>query len=175
MVVRNFRELLHRIRAFAFDVDGVCTNNKVLISESGLLLRNSNTRDGYAIHAAVRNHFPVAIITGGRTESVATRFRALGVEDIFLAVNDKTVAFKEFLLIHDLQPEEVLYMGDDWPDYDVLQICGLPTCPSDAAPEIQSICSYISPYAGGEGCVRDVIEQVLKVHNCWGKLESAGQ
>ena len=174
-MVRNFRELLHGIRAFAFDVDGVCTNNTVLISETGLLLRNSNTRDGYAIHAAVRNHFPVAIITGGRTESVASRFRALGVQDVFLAVADKTVAFQEYLLIHGLKAEEVLYMGDDWPDYDVLKLCGLPTCPADAAPEIQSICHYISPYRGGEGCVRDVIEQVLKVHGCWGKLESAGQ
>ncbi|MFC2348711.1 MAG: KdsC family phosphatase [Bacteroides sp.] len=174
-MVRNFRELLHNIRAFAFDVDGVCTNNKVLISESGLLLRNSNTKDGYAIHAAVRNHFPVAIITGGRTESVASRFRALGVTDIFMAVPDKTIAFNEFLTIHSLQSEQVLYMGDDWPDFDVLKLCGLPTCPADAVPEIQAICNYISPYNGGDGCVRDVIEQVLKVHGCWGKLESAGQ
>ena len=92
-----------------------------------------------------------------------------------MAVPDKTIAFNEFLTIHSLQSEQVLYMGDDWPDFDVLKLCGLPTCPADAVPEIQAICNYISPYNGGDGCVRDVIEQVLKVHGCWGKLESAGQ
>ncbi|MGP1362453.1 MAG: KdsC family phosphatase [Bacteroides sp.] len=173
--MQNFRERLHEIRAFAFDVDGVCTNNTVLINENGLLLRNSNTRDGYAIHAAIRNNFPVAIITGGRTQSVAERFKALGVQDIFLGVNDKTIAFNTFINKYNLNPKEVLYMGDDWPDYDILQLCGLPTCPVDAAREIQDIAIYISPFKGGEGCVRDVIEQVLKVHHCWGKLESAGQ
>lgn len=173
--MQNFRERLHEIRAFAFDVDGVCTNNTVLINENGLLLRNSNTRDGYAIHAAIRNNFPVAIITGGRTQSVAERFRALGVQDIFLGVNDKTIAFNTFINKYNLNQKEVLYMGDDWPDYDILQLCGLPTCPADAAREIQDIAIYISPFKGGEGCVRDVIEQVLKVHHCWGKLESAGQ
>ncbi len=173
--MQNFRERLHEIRAFAFDVDGVCTNNTVLINENGLLLRNSNTRDGYAIHAAIRNNFPVAIITGGRTQSVAERFKALGVQDIFLGVNDKTIAFNTFINKYNLKPKDVLYMGDDWPDYDTLQLCGLPTCPADAAREIQDIAIYISPFKGGEGCVRDVIEQVLKVQHCWGKLESAGQ
>ena len=173
--MQNFRERLHEIRAFPFDVDGVCTNNTVLINENGLLLRNSNTRDGYAIHAAIRNNFPVAIITGGRTQSVAERFKVLGVQDIFLGVNDKTIAFNTFINKYNLNPKEVLYMGDDWPDYDILQLCGLPTCPADAAREIQDIAIYISPFKGGEGCVRDVIEQVLKVHHCWGKLESAGQ
>lgn len=171
----NFRESLGDVRAFAFDVDGVCTNNRVLISESGQLLRNSNTRDGFAISTAIRAGFPVAIITGGRNEAVRLRFRELGIEDIYLAVPDKVVALEDFCARHALSPSEILYMGDDIPDLHVMRAVGFPTCPWDAAPEIQEIALYVSPFRGGDGCVRDVIEQVLKLHGKWGFSAGAFQ
>lgn len=167
MLVRNFRALLSNVCAFAFDVDGVCTNNQVLISERGELLRCSNTRDGYAIHTAVELGYPVAIITGGSTESVADRFRKLGVKDVYLACRDKVTALEEFCLVHGLKPEQVLYMGDDLPDYGVMQRVGVPTCPADASPEIRELAVYVSDRPGGDGCVRDVIEQVLRLHGKW--------
>lgn len=175
MVVRKFRESLRQVRGFAFDVDGVCTNSRALISESGQLLRMSNMRDGYAIGSALRAGFPVAIITGGRNEGMARRFRDLGVEDVYMAVRDKEEALEDFCLCRSLSPEEVLYMGDDLPDYGVMRRVGFPTCPWDAAPEIREISVYISRYGGGEGCVRDVVEQVLKLHGKWGYAPGAVQ
>lgn len=167
MKVRNFRALLSKVRGFAFDVDGVCTNNQVLINEEGLLLRHSNTRDGYALHTALKQGYPIAIITGGTTASVADRFRALGVQAIYMGCRNKVEAFREFCEAWNLAPEEVLYMGDDLPDYEVMQVAGIPTCPADAAIEIRELSLYVSSYRGGEGCVRDVIEQVLRLHGKW--------
>jgi len=126
-----------------------------------------SVRDGYAIHTAVELGYPVAIITGGSTESVADRFRKLGVKDVYLACRDKVTALEEFCLVRGLKPEQVLYMGDDLPDYGVMQRVGVPTCPADASPEIRELAVYVSDRPGGDGCVRDVIEQVLRLHGKW--------
>ena len=163
----NFKEQLHKVKALVFDVDGVFTNGVVVIHPSGELLRTSNTRDGYAIHKAVVQGYPVAIITGGKSEAVKVRFRGLGVTDIYLGVTDKVEALEDFRYKYGLELSDILYMGDDIPDYEVMKRVGFPTCPADAVPEIVKVSTYISNFKGGEGCVRDVIEQVLKVNGQW--------
>jgi 3-deoxy-D-manno-octulosonate 8-phosphate phosphatase (KDO 8-P phosphatase) len=165
--MKNFKEQLHHVKAFAFDVDGVFTDGMVIIHPSGELLRSSNTRDGYAVHKAVQQGYPVAIISGGKSEAVGVRFRGLGVTDIYLGAFDKVEALEDFRFKYGLELSEILYMGDDLPDYEVMQRVGFPTCPADAVPEIINISAYISSFRGGEGCVRDVIEQVLKLKGVW--------
>ncbi|HZJ74016.1 MAG TPA: HAD-IIIA family hydrolase [Perlabentimonas sp.] len=165
--MKNFKERLQDVKAFAFDVDGVFTDGSVIIHSSGELLRSSNTRDGYAVKTAVESGFPVAIITGGKSDAVGTRFRGLGVTDIYLNATDKLDAIEDFRYKYGLELSEILFMGDDIPDYEVMQHVGFPTCPADAAPEIVELASYISNFGGGKGCVRDVIEQVLKLKNLW--------
>jgi len=166
--MRNFKELLRNVKAFAFDVDGVFTDGTVILHPSGELLRTSNTRDGYAVHVAIEKGFPVAIISGGKSETVRERFKGLGVTDIYLGLNDKTEALDDFRFKYGLELSEILYMGDDIPDFEVMRKVGIATCPADAAPEIRSISAYISNYSGGRGCVRDVVEQVLRLNNKWG-------
>lgn len=158
---------LSQIRAFIFDVDGVLTDGLVHVTETGEQLRRFSIKDGYALQLAVKRGYPIAIISGGRSQSVVSRLKGLGIQDIYIGVDTKTDAFEEFLLIHDLQAEQVLYMGDDIPDFPVMKKVGLPTCPADAAEEIKAISNYISPIKGGAGCVRDVIEKVLKVQGLW--------
>lgn len=163
----NFKEDLKKIKAFAFDVDGVLSDPRVLLSAEGVLLRTMNTKDGYALQYAVKRGYPIAIITGGTTESVATRFSYLGIEDIYLGSSNKVADFESFLKKYSLKSDEVLFMGDDLPDYKVMKICGVPCCPSDAVEEIKAVSVYISHISGGNGCVRDVIEQVLRLHGRW--------
>jgi len=167
MSKQNFKEDLKRIRAFAFDVDGVLSDPKVHLSADGLLLRTMNTKDGYAIQYAVKRGYPIAIITGGRTESVGERFANLGVQDIYLGASDKIRDFSEFRDKYGLTNEEILFMGDDLPDYEIMKVCGVPCCPADAVEEIKSLSVYISHVKGGDGCVRDIIEQVLRLHGKW--------
>jgi len=166
--MRNFKELLRNVKAFAFDVDGVFTDGSVLLHPSGELLRTSNTRDGYAVHVAIEKGFPVAIISGGKSESVRDRFKGLGITDIYLGVSDKIEALEDFRSKYGVELSEILYMGDDLPDFEVMSKVGIPTCPSDAVPEIRGISVYVSNYNGGKGCVRDVIEQVLRLNDKWG-------
>lgn len=163
----NFKEDLKKIKAFAFDVDGVLSNPKVYLSPEGELLRTMNTKDGYALQYAVKRGYPVAIITGGRSESVGMRFGNLGVEDIYLAASEKIRDFEHFRNKYGLEAGEILYMGDDLPDLEVMKACGVSCCPSDAVEEIKSVSVYISHFKGGEGCVRDIIEQVLRLHGRW--------
>lgn len=165
--MKNFKEQLNSVKAFAFDVDGVFTDGTIIIHPSGELLRTSNTRDGFAVHRAVKLGFPVAIITGGKSQSVEQRFAELGVTDIYLGATDKVDALNDFRFKYGLELSEILYMGDDLPDYSAMQLVGFPTCPADAAPEIVAISVYISTFAGGKGCVRDVIEQVLRLKGQW--------
>lgn len=165
--MKNFKEQLHNVKAFAFDVDGVFTNGIILIHPSGELLRTSNTRDGYAVHKAVQLGFPVAIISGGKSESVRERFKGIGVTDIYLGTTDKVEALEDFRFKYGLELSDILFMGDDLPDWEVMQRVGFPTCPADAAPEIIAISAYVSSYGGGKGCVRDIIEQVLKLKGLW--------
>lgn len=162
-----YLELFRQVRAFVFDVDGVFTNNEVLVTEEGTLVRTMHIRDGYAIKAAVRAGYPIAIITGGKSEGVKKRFADLGVKDIYLGKTDKMDAFDEFVHLYDLNPSEILYMGDDLPDYPVMRRVGCPVCPADAAQELFPIAVYISPYAGGHGCVRDVVQQVMALQGEW--------
>ena len=163
----NFKEELSKVKAFVFDVDGVLSDAKIYLHPGGELMRSMNIKDGYAIHYAIRKGYPVGIITGGNSEAVEGRFRYLGVNDIYLRSKNKMEDLKDFLAKHDLGPENILYMGDDLPDYQVMHEVGFPTCPSDAVEEIKSISMYISDKSGGEGCVRDVIEQVLRLHGRW--------
>jgi len=163
----NFKEELQKVKAFAFDVDGVLSSPEIYLHPTGELMRSMNTKDGYALQYAVKRGYPIAIITGGNTESVALRFKGLGITDIYLSSYTKTEDFTDFLYKYDLASEEVLYMGDDLPDYEVMQKAGVPCCPADAVEEIKTVSQYISPYGGGKGCVRDVIEQVLRLHGRW--------
>lgn len=164
---------LKKIKALVFDVDGVLSSEMITLHPNGEPMRSANIKDGYALQLAVKMGLRVAIITGGRTESVRVRYAGLGIEDIYMAAAVKTKEFTHFLEKYCLQPEEVLYMGDDIPDYDVMRLCGLPCCPADAAPEIKAISLYISHRNGGYGCGRDVIEQVLKAQGKWMAHEDA--
>jgi len=162
-----FKEELKKIKGFVFDVDGVFTDGKIFIFSEGKQVRNMNVKDGYAVHYAIKKGFPVGIITGGRCDSIKYRFGDLGVKDIYIASDDKRKDLDHFLKKNNLGLNEVLYMGDDIPDYLIMKNVAIACCPENAAPEIKQISHYISPYKGGEGCVRDVIEQTMKVKGIW--------
>lgn len=168
----NFKEKLKNVKAFAFDVDGVFSTASVILHPSGEMLRTTNIKDGYAIFHALKMKYPIAIITGGDSELVKDRFAKLGVKHIYLKSQDKMVDFKDFLSKENLEAKDVLYMGDDIPDYPVLKAVGVATCPEDSAVEIKSVAEYISHRKGGEGCVRDVVEQVLRSQKNWMNAEA---
>lgn len=158
---------MNDITTFIFDVDGVLTDGTIHVTQTGEMLRHMHIRDGYAMKAAVENGYTVCIISGGSNEGVRVRLRNLGITDIHLGVPNKVETFKEFTELYNIKPEQVLYMGDDIPDFHVMKLVGLPTCPQNAVPEIKNISKYISHINGGKGCVRDVIEQVMKVQGKW--------
>ncbi len=162
----TFKEKLNRIKAFAFDIDGVFSD-VLTLHPSGELMRSMNVKDGYAVQYARKKGYPIAVITGGNTESIRIRFAALGVDDIYLCSSDKIHDLRDFERRYQLHSEQILYMGDDIPDIEVMQQCGVATCPADAATEIREIADYISPKSAGKGCVRDVIEQTLRLHGRW--------
>lgn len=163
----SYKELLNNVKAFIFDVDGVLTNGMVTIFPDGQLIRNMNIKDGYALKTAVDAGFNACIISGGSNEGVRKRLSGLGIKDIYLGAHNKIDQLNEYLSNKGVQLENVLYMGDDIPDYPVMKLVGLPCCPQDAVQEIKNISKYISHKNGGKGAVRDVIEQVLKVHDKW--------
>ena len=158
---------LKKIKAVVFDVDGVLSTGTIPVGPDGIPQRSVNIKDGYAIQLAVKLGLHVVIITGGNSPSVTKRYKGLGVKEVHLSVGIKIEKYREVIERLGVKPEEVLYMGDDIPDYEVMQACGLPCCPQDAAAEIQQIARYVSPYIGGHGCVRDVIEQVLRAQGLW--------
>lgn len=158
---------LNKIKAFAFDVDGVLSPSTIPMHISGEPLRMVNIKDGYAIQLAVKMGFPIAIITGGNTEAVRKRFEGLGVKDIFLGASAKLPIYESWLKKYQLCDEEVLYMGDDIPDIEIMRRVGLAVAPRDAAVDILEIAHYISAFDGGMGCAREVIEQVLRAQNKW--------
>ena len=164
---------LEKIKAFAFDVDGVLSADSVPLHPSGEPMRVVNIKDGYALQLAVKLGYQVAIITGGQTEAVRKRFEGLGIQNVYMGVAVKIRTYEEWITACNLKDEEVMYMGDDIPDYEVMQKVGLPVCPADAAPEIKSCSLYISPYCGGMGCGRDIIEQILRAQGHWMKNEKA--
>ena len=164
---KNYKEIMPEISTFIFDVDGVLTDGTVTVFPNGELIRTMNIKDGYALKVAVDMGFRVCIISGGTNPAVKSRLQGLGITDIFLGAHNKIEQFNEYLELYEINPGEVLYMGDDIPDLPVMKLCGLATCPKDAVQEIRNISSYVSQKNGGKGCVRDVIEQVLKVQDKW--------
>lgn len=165
--MENFKVKLNKIKAFVFDIDGVLTDGSVTIMPGGDQVRILNIKDCYALQLAAKKGFIIAVISGGKSELVKQRLLHLGVSEVYLGSHIKIDTYKEFLEVYQLTDEEVLYMGDDIPDYEVMQRVGVATCPNDAAQEIKDICIYVSPQKGGKSAVRDVIEQVLKVHGKW--------
>jgi 3-deoxy-D-manno-octulosonate 8-phosphate phosphatase (KDO 8-P phosphatase) len=158
---------LTKIKALCFDVDGVLSAETVAMDSDGIPLRTVNIKDGYALQLAVKMGLRIAIITGARVESVRKRYEGLGVEDIHIGCSVKVQTYRAFCEKYGFRDEEVLYMGDDIPDYEVMSLCGCPCCPADAAPEIRELSIYVSHLRGGYGCGRDVIEQVLRAQGKW--------
>ncbi len=167
LIPMNHLERFRSIETFIFDIDGVLTSGHVLLTEEGKLLRIMSVRDGYAMKVATLNGFRICIISGGVTPGVEDRLSALGIKDIHLGVMDKVAVYKKFVSKYGLSEGNILYMGDDLPDFDVMQCVGLPCCPKNAIDEIRDLSLYISSQPGGEGCVRDVIEKVLKLKGLW--------
>lgn len=163
----NNLEKFRRIRAFVFDVDGVLTDHSVFVFESGRIVRKLDERDLFALRMAVKQGFPIAIISGGGLSGLKETFQSLGITDIVEKSTNKKEDYDIFKMTYDLDDERILYMGDDLPDYQPMRIVGLPVCPNNAAAEIKEIAQYISPLGGGQGCVRDVIEKVLKLNKKW--------
>ena len=163
----NYKEKLASIKAFVFDFDGVMTNGDVWVYGDGETVRCGNIKDGFAIQYAVKKGYTIAVISGATSKSIDNRMSMLGVEQIYTGCGDKIHTFEKFLADNELKEEEVLCMGDDLPDYPLLQRAGMAACPADAAVEIKEIADYISIHPGGKGCVRDVIEQVLRLHGQW--------
>ncbi len=163
----NVLEHFRGVHTFIFDVDGVLTNGNVLITEKGELLRSMSMRDGLALKLAAQEGYRIMILTFGKSTGVIDRLRSLGISDIVWGIDNKLKAYEEFLDAYELDEDGILYMGDDLPDFHVLKRVGLPCCPQDAASEILEIVKYISPFKGGEGCARDVIEKVMKLHGVW--------
>jgi 3-deoxy-D-manno-octulosonate 8-phosphate phosphatase (KDO 8-P phosphatase) len=163
----NFKSKLKKINTLMFDVDGVLTDGKVYFFENGLPIRNLNNKDGFAIHLAKKKGYKIVIITGGSSEIIKDALIRLGVDDVFLKQHDKLTCYKDYIAENDIKDENVLYMGDDLPDYEVMQRVGVAVCPNDAATEIKDLSIYISDKKGGEGCARDVIEQVMRVRGDW--------
>lgn len=163
----NVLEHFKPITTFVFDVDGVLTDGTVLLLENGLQARQMNIKDGLALQMALRKGYRVVIISGGYSEPVLKRLQYLGLEEIYLATKNKLLFLEQYLAEQGLGWKEVLFMGDDLPDVAVLQKAGLASCPADAVPEVKAASAYISPVKGGCGCVRDVIEKVLKLNDHW--------
>jgi len=163
----NLLDSFKKISCFAFDVDGVLTDGSLLVLDDGQMVRRMNIKDGYALQLAVKKGYKLLIISGGMSESVRSRLNKLGIEDVFLKVENKLATLEQYRKDMKLELHEILFMGDDIPDYEVMKQVGIASCPADAAPEIKSISQYISIYKGGEGCARDVIEKVMKVRGDW--------
>lgn len=163
----NFKEKLKDIKCFIFDVDGVLTNGMLHVTNDGKLLRAMNIKDGYALQLAIKKGYRVVIISGGKDEGVVIRLKNLGVSDIYVGIGNKLQQLLTVMQEHHLTSAQLLYMGDDMPDAEAMKNCAIATCPYDAAPQIRDICHYISPVKGGDGCARDIIEQVLTLNNDW--------
>jgi 3-deoxy-D-manno-octulosonate 8-phosphate phosphatase (KDO 8-P phosphatase) len=158
---------LKLIRTFVFDMDGVLTDGSLVVCDGGKWLRRMNVRDGYALQLAVKSGFNVIVVSGSDSPPVTARLKKLGVQNVFMNVKEKEIFLKEFASKKDLPLNEILYMGDDIPDYSCMKMVGIAACPADAAFEIKEIADYISLLRGGYGCVRDVLEKVMKLNHKW--------
>jgi 3-deoxy-D-manno-octulosonate 8-phosphate phosphatase (KDO 8-P phosphatase) len=163
----NFKQRLNKITTIMFDVDGVLTDGKVLVMESGEMVRNVYSKDGYALNLAINKGYRVAVISAGNNLAIKNALARNGVSDVFIRQHDKLACYRDYLAVHNLKDEEIVFMGDDLPDYEIMSRAGLAVCPNDAVSEIKEICQYISPRNGGEGCVRDIIEQVMRLQGKW--------
>ena len=167
MSSKNYKTLLNKATTFVFDVDGVLTNGKILVTTGGEMYREMNTRDGFAMKYALLKGFKIGIISGGTNLGVKKRLEDLGVNKVYLGIHEKDIAFDDFINSYNINPEEVLYMGDDVPDMYVMETVGVATCPQDAVPDVKRIADYVSHKNGGDGCVREIVEQVMRVQNKW--------
>lgn len=163
----NVLALFQSVTTFVFDVDGVLTDGTLFVLPEAVMARRMNIKDGYALQLAVKKGYNVVIISGGNSPEVQERLNKLGVTDVYMRVEDKDSLLRNYMHLKNVSVGEVLFMGDDIPDYEVMKNVGLPCCPADAVTEIKGISKYISPYKGGEGCARDVIEKVLKLRDDW--------
>ena len=167
MSSKNYKLLLNKITSFVFDVDGVLTNGKILVTTEGEMYREMNTRDGFALKYALLKGFNIGIISGGTNQGVKKRLENLGVNKVYLGIHEKDIALDDFINTYNINPDEVLYMGDDVPDMPVMEKVGVATCPQDAVPDVKRIADYVSHKNGGDGCVREIVEQVMRVQNKW--------
>lgn len=158
---------LKKITCFVFDVDGVLTNGEVIVMPDGILVRKMNIKDGYALQLAIKKGFQVWVISGGNSAEVEDRLRKLGITEVHMRVKDKRALLQELSIIHNVPLDEILFMGDDMPDYEAMNIVGIAACPKDAAVDIKSISTFIALSNGGGGCAREVIEKVLKLNDRW--------
>ncbi|MBR2254159.1 MAG: HAD hydrolase-like protein [Prevotella sp.] len=158
---------LTSVKAIIFDVDGVLSLSTIQMSPAGLPVRTVNIKDGYAIQLAIKMGMKIAIISGGTDPSIEERYRKLGMTDIFMSCSTKIQVLNQYLADNHLSADEVIYVGDDIPDYEIMKVVGCPCCPVDACSDIKEISTYISPYEGGKGCARDIIEQILRAKGLW--------
>jgi len=170
---KNYKELLHQVSTFVFDVDGVLTDGSLLVTSKGEMLRKMNVKDGYALKTALIKGYRICIISGGTNPGVKERLKGLGITDIYMGAHHKQEPLEEFLDIYHIDPKTVLYMGDDLPDIPPMKMVALATSPQNAVVEVKAISDYVSHKNGGDGCVRDIIEQVLKVRGDWNDNISA--
>lgn len=165
----NTLQLFKPIRLMVMDVDGVLTDGSILLLDDGQMARTMHTKDGYAMRLALEMGYEICVISGATDEAVRMRLMKLGIQSIHLGIHDKASLLKDIMLKGNYQKDEVLFIGDDMPDYQAMQLVGLPCCPYDAVEDIKSISVYVSSFHGGKGCVRDVIEKVLKLNGHWHK------
>lgn len=168
----SYKERLKNIKAFVFDVDGVFTDGSVYLLPEGNMCRVMNVLDGYAVVKALKNNYIIGVITGGNDPMVKHRIHYLGISDYYPKSSNKTIDFQHFTGKYNLPNHEILTMGDDIPDIDILKASGISACPENAVPEVKEICDYISPVQGGKGAVRDVIEQVMKIQGTWNENDN---
>ena len=169
----NYKQRLAQITTLIFDVDGVLTDGKIMITTEGEMYRQMDTKDGFALKCALNEGLKVVIISGGTNEGVRDRLKALGVFDIYMGAHHKLEAFRDLLDNYSISPDTILYMGDDIPDIPVMEKVGVSCCPNDAVVDVLAMADYVSPKKGGAGCVRDILEQVLRVQGKWGQFNSA--
>lgn len=167
MEIQIEKQLLYRIKALVFDYDGVFTDNRILLLPDGEMVRQANVRDGFVLRHAIEQGFPVAIITGGTSEAIKTRFEFLGVRDVFIGVRNKLETLQAWASENQIRLDNIMYMGDDIPDLEVMNRVLLPCCPADAVEEVVKTSRYRSDKNGGDGCVRDIVEQILRTQNKW--------
>ena len=165
----NFKEDIARVEAMIFDVDGVMTDGRIIPTAEGDFIRCYNCKDGYALAYAIRHGYRVCVITGGYGKILERRLRMLGMQDFYIDCMDKITTLREYMKKYNLNPENVLYMGDDIPDLECMREVGMPVCPADSAPEVIECSRYISEFEGGRGAVRDIVEQVLRARGDWAK------